>query len=49
MLNVLKKIDKSIEWVQLVMCCIIMFAIMNIQEDANGTQRIYARNDPYRA
>lgn len=28
MLNVLKKIDKSIEWVQLVMCCIIMFAIM---------------------
>ena len=28
MLNVLNKIDKSIEWVQLVMCCIIMFAIM---------------------
>lgn len=28
MLNVLRKIDKSIELVQLIMCCIIMFAIM---------------------
>lgn len=28
MLDVLKKIDKSIEMIQLVLCCIIMFAIM---------------------
>lgn len=28
MLNTLKKIDKGVEWVQVVMCCIIMFAIM---------------------
>lgn len=28
MLSVLKKIDKSIELIQLIMCCIIMFAIM---------------------
>ena len=28
MLNVLKKIDKSIEWVQLVMCCIMIWGVL---------------------
>lgn len=28
MLNILKKADKGIEWIQLVVCCILMLAIM---------------------
>lgn len=28
MLNTLKKIDKGVEWVQIAMCCVIMFVIM---------------------